>query len=159
MVFRTCLSRVNMHMSITVHYKDFEELSTIELLQILRLRSEVFIVEQDCVYQDIDDNEVISKHVFISTSDKIVAYLRYFKRDETTMQLGRFVVAKEQRKNRFGRELISHAIEQIKCDGVEKIFIEGQAYLLNFYSSLGFEKCSDVYLLDGIDHVDMELVF
>ena len=139
--------------------KSFQELNTTELYQILQLRSEVFVVEQDCVYQDLDFKDQKSLHVFGLKNDKIVAYTRIFKPGDyfNNSSIGRVVVAASERKYGFGYDLMKASIKAIKNHfKEEKITISAQVYLQKFYESHGFKKVGEGYLEDGIPHIRMD---
>lgn len=138
--------------------KSFNEFTVDELYEILQLRSEVFVVEQDCVYQDIDFKDQKSLHIFGRKDGKIIAYTRIFKPGDyfDNSSIGRVVVAASERKYGFGHNLIKASIEAIKYNfEVEKITISAQLYLQKFYESHGFEKVGEEYLEDGIPHIEM----
>lgn len=138
--------------------KKFDELSTIELYQILRLRSEVFVVEQDCVYQDIDNKDQKALHVLGLKNGELVAYTRMFKPGDyfENASIGRVVVAQEQRKYGYGKQIM-----QVSMAALAQRFpkttleISAQKYLLKFYTELGFTAVGEEYLEDGIPHVRM----
>ena len=98
--------------------KSFYELNNQELYQILRLRSEVFVVEQDCVYQDLDNKDQISIHIFQKEKDEIVAYTRIFKSGDyyKNPSIGRVVVSKKNRGKELGKKIMIHSIEYIKSE-------------------------------------------
>lgn len=136
--------------------KFFSELSTNELYEILKIRSEIFVVEQNCVYQDMDDKDYDSLHIFFEDGGRVVAYLRAFAKDEDTVQMGR-VLSLEHGKG-LGGKLLKEGIEQIrKKQNPKKIYIEAQCYATGFYEREGFVVCSDEFLEDGIPHVQMIL--
>ena len=138
--------------------KTFYELNNKELYQILRLRSEVFVVEQDCVYQDLDNKDQISVHVFQNEKDEIVAYTRIFKSGDyyKNTSIGRVVVSKKNRGKELGKKIMIHSIEYIKKNlKGEKIELSAQKYLDKFYKDLGFYKIGEDYLEDGIPHQRM----
>lgn len=138
--------------------KSFQELTTTELYQILQLRSEVFVVEQDCVYQDVDFKDQKALHVFGLKNDKIVAYTRIFKPGDyfDNSSIGRVVVKENERKFGYGHDLIKASIDAIDYYyKVTKITISAQVYLKNFYESHGFKKIGEEYLEDGIPHIKM----
>jgi ElaA protein len=139
--------------------KRFEELSTIELHHLLQLRSEVFIVEQNCVYQDIDGKDQKALHLIGEYNSKIVAYARLFDAgnyfEETS--IGRVVVGINYRDKKFGHELMQHAITGVKDHfNTTKITISAQLYLQKFYESHGFVVTSETYLEDDIPHIQMK---
>ena len=143
-----------------IHFeiKSFNELSIIELYKILRLRAAVFVVEQNCVYQDIDDKDQKALHVLGYKNQEIVAYTRIFDSGDyfTEASIGRIVVSKTDRKYGYGHDLMKKSIE-----GIEKIFssksikISAQCYLKKFYENHGFLQIGDDYLEDGIPHIAM----
>ncbi|WP_435260939.1 GNAT family N-acetyltransferase [Tenacibaculum sp. nBUS_03] len=138
--------------------KTFKELTTSELYDILQLRSEVFVVEQDCVYQDIDRKDAIALHVIGIKDSKIIAYTRLFDGNQyfDTPSIGRVVVAKSERKFGYGHDLIKASIEAVYNHYENrKITISAQVYLKKFYKSHGFEPIGEEYLEDGIPHVKM----
>lgn len=143
-------------MKVTV--KLFTELSIEDLYQILQLRSEVFVVEQDCVYQDIDGKDSKALHVIGYKNNSIVAYTRIFKPGDyfEEASIGRVVVRKSERKYKYGYLIMEksiHAIETIFKKTTIKI--SAQEYLISFYTKLGFKKIGDLYLEDGIPHTAM----
>lgn len=138
--------------------KEFNELTTEHLYSILQLRSEVFVVEQDCVYQDLDSKDHLALHVFGIKNKKIVAYCRIFKAGDyfSKPSIGRIVVKKEYRGFSYGYQLVKGSIDFIHDHFVEKsILISAQKYLTKFYNSLGFIQQGDEYLEDGIPHIKM----
>ncbi len=138
--------------------KTFFELNNQELYQILRLRSEVFVVEQDCVYQDLDNKDQISIHIFQKKKNVIVAYTRIFKSGDyyKNASIGRVVVLKKYRGKELGKKIMIYSIEYIKNKLKEnKIELSAQKYLDKFYKDLGFYKIGKDYLEDGIPHQRM----
>lgn len=139
--------------------KRFNELSISELCNLLQLRSEVFVVEQNCVYQDVDGKDEKAIHVLGYFNDELVAYSRLFDKgyyfDETS--IGRVVVSKKYRDKKFGHDLMRVSIEAIK-DNFNELTIEisAQEYLQKFYESHGFVKISEMYLEDDIPHIRMK---
>lgn len=139
--------------------KIFNELTIHELYGILQLRSEVFVVEQDCVYQDLDFKDQKSLHVFGYKNDKIIAYTRIFKPGDyfDNASIGRVIIAKSERKFGFGHELIRASIDVIKTElKVDKITISAQLYLKKFYETHHFFQVGEGYLEDGIPHIRMD---
>ena len=138
--------------------KRFNELSTQELYVILQLRAEVFVVEQDCVYQDLDNKDLDAYHMLGVLDTKIVAYARIFKPGDYFLEssIGRIVVKKEFRKFQFGYQLVVNSIQFIENNLQQnKILISAQSYLTKFYNSLGFTQVGEEYLEDGIPHIKM----
>jgi ElaA protein len=138
--------------------KKFDELTGREVYEILRVRSEVFVVEQDCVYNDEDGKDLEAVHILIKEEGKISAYLRVLKAGVSykNPSLGRVLVSHEARKRGLARKIVCAGIDYIINNwDEEKITIGAQDYLRKFYESLGFEAVSEVYSEDGIPHVDM----
>ena len=138
--------------------KIFSELDKDELYQILRLRSEVFVVEQDCVYQDIDNKDQIAIHLFYKKEEKIIGYTRIFKKGDyyENPSIGRVVVSKNKRGKDLGKEIMLESMKYIKNNiKGEKIELSAQVYLDNFYKDLGFYSKGEEYLQDGIPHQRM----
>lgn len=138
--------------------KSFNELTTSEIYQILRLRSEVFVVEQDCVYQDVDDKDQKAIHLFITNNDKVVAYTRLFKPGDyfKNASIGRVVVKGTHRKDKLGHQLMKESIKAIQnLFNTQEITLSAQTYLQKFYESHGFIQVGEGYLEDGIPHIKM----
>ena len=138
--------------------KTFSELDKEDLYQILRLRTEVFVVEQNCVYQDIDNKDQNAIHLYCKENDKIVAYTRIFKAGYyyENPSIGRVVVSKKNRGKDIGKKIMIDSIEYIKQNiKGEKIELSAQKYLDKFYTDLGFYKTGEDYLEDGIPHQRM----
>lgn len=136
----------------------FEELSLKELYKVLQLRSEVFVVEQNCVYQDIDGKDEKALHVLGYEGELLVAYTRIFPPGVyfTEAAIGRVVVKEESRKNSFGHEILEASIRAIKEHyQTQKIKLSAQIYLTKFYESHGFDQVGEAYLEDGIPHIAM----
>lgn len=143
---------------VSIFVKSFEELSKLELYKILRLRAEVFIVEQECVYQDVDDKDQKALHVILKKSEEIIGYTRLFWPGDYFKEasIGRVVISKKERHNNYGSELMKASILAISEKMKEKkIKISAQTYLKNFYNNLGFLESGKEYLEDGIPHVAM----
>jgi ElaA protein len=139
--------------------KKFLELNTTELYEILQLRSEVFVVEQDCVYQDIDFKDQNALHVFGYKNNKIVAYTRIFKSGDyfDNASIGRVLVVASERKYGFGHDLMKASITAINTHfKVTEITISAQKYLKKFYESHRFIQVGKEYLEDGIPHIRMD---
>lgn len=141
-------------MSLRWHDRAFDELTARELHAIYVLRVRVFVVEQACVYQEVDELDLLARHVWAETDGRIAGYLRIIpagaKYDE--VGLGRIVTAPEARGTGLGRELI---LRSFALTAGAPLRIAAQAYLERFYTELGFVRVSDVYDDDGIPHIDM----
>jgi len=143
---------------VSVFVKSFEELSKLELYKILRLRAEVFIVEQDCVYQDVDDKDQKALHVLLKKSEDIIGYTRLFWPGDYFKEasIGRVVISKEERHNNYGSQLMKASILAVSEKMKEKkIKISAQTYLKKFYNNLDFFESGKEYLEDGIPHIAM----
>ena len=143
---------------IKISVKTFSQLSTEELYNLLQLRSEVFVVEQDCVYQDIDGKDQKALHVLGIKNDKIVAYTRIFKPGDyfKPASIGRVVVKENERQFKYGYDIMNASIDAIKTHFKETIIkISAQTYLRKFYNNLGFKQVGEEYLEDGIPHIGM----
>lgn len=136
--------------------KRFEELSAYELYGLLKLRQDVFIIEQQCIYPDLDDVDYISVHVFCyDRNNKICAYARIFENSEGKLQIGR--VCTKERGIGLGGELLKEVMGFIRQElKREDIVLEAQTYAKGFYEREGFTVVSDEFLEDGIPHVKME---
>lgn len=138
--------------------KTYSELTKDELYKALQLRSEVFVVEQDCVYQDIDFKDQNALHVLGFKNEKLVAYTRIFKPGDyfEKASIGRVIVAKNERINKYGFKIMEASINAISTFFNEtEIKISAQKYLTKFYKSLGFNVVGNEYLEDGIPHIGM----
>jgi len=142
-----------------IQVKNFTELNTTELYNLLQLRSEVFVVEQDCVYQDIDFKDQKALHILGYKNDVLIAYTRIFKPGYyfKNSSIGRVLVKDSERKFNFGHQIMKASITAIKSNFKEdKITISAQKYLKKFYESHGFYQVDDEYLEDGIPHIRMD---
>jgi len=141
-----------------IKVKTFSELLTQELYDLLQLRSEIFVVEQDCVYQDLDGKDQKALHILGYKSEKIVAYTRVFKQGDYFKEtsIGRVVVQKNERQYKYGYDIMKASIEAIKKHyNTTKIRISAQTYLKRFYNNLEFKEVGEEYLEDGITHINM----
>lgn len=138
--------------------KTFDELNTRELYEILRVRAAVFVVEQECAYQDVDGIDHKAVHAFLRDEGGIQAYLRVFEKDARTAQMGRMLTVK--RGAGLGGRLLKEGI-RVARDVLKKdiLYIEAQCYATGFYEREGFRITSEEFLEDGIPHVQMELEF
>jgi ElaA protein len=140
--------------------KSFEELNVNELYEILTLRSEVFVVEQNCVFLDMDHRDQACLHLLGWENDSLVAYCRLVPPGVSYPEpsIGRVVTSPRHRSKGAGRVLMNKAISIIReTFGDQPVRIGAQHYLKGFYSSLGFEPHGDIYMEDGILHIEMIL--
>ena len=143
-----------------IEIKRFKELSLLDLYKSLSLRNQVFIVEQNCVYQDIDGYDEEAMHVMLYENDDLVAYARIFDKGikYETASIGRVVVSPKKRNLNLGHVLVNAAIQAIHENfETEEITISAQEHLQKFYAAHGFVTTSDMYLEDDIPHVQMEI--
>ena len=143
---------------IAIKIKSFQELTTKELYDLLQLRSEVFVVEQDCVYQDIDGKDQKAIHVLGYHQETLVAYTRVFRSGDYFKEssIGRVVVAENYRAYQYGYAIMKASIDAIENQFKEStIKISAQTYLKGFYNNLDFYEVGEEYLEDGIPHIKM----
>ncbi len=144
--------------SYRIYYKCFDELSPKELYAAIRLRNEVFVVEQNCVYQDADNKDPACYHLFIWDKEILVAYTRLLPPGLAypEMSIGRVVSSPVYRRTGAGKLLINESINACyQLFGTGPIHIGAQLYLQQFYESFGFVSTSSVYLEDDIEHIEM----
>jgi len=141
-----------------IQIKSFDSLDTSELYAMLRLRSAIFVVEQDCVYQDIDNLDQRAMHLLGTKDGTLLGYTRIFRPGELfdRAAIGRVVVDSDHRGKSYGKRIMEASLAWIReafpTAGIE---ISAQAHLISFYSDLGFEPVGEGYLEDGIPHIRM----
>lgn len=143
-------------MGLALHKKLFSELTTAELYELLRIRSEVFVVEQDCVYQDLDNDDQSAVHLWMTDGDKIVALCRVCPAGThmTEVSIGRVITT--ERGKGYGKQMMLAGIEAAREHfGATRIEIEAQEYAKGFYEQVGFRQTSEPFILDGIPHIKM----
>lgn len=138
-----------------VKIKSFDELTKEELYEILRLRVDIFVVEQECPYPEIDGKDYDAFHIYLENQGQILAYSRVYE-EEGEVHIGR-IISKERRKG-HATLILKEAI-RVACENYQarKIVIEAQTYAKSLYAKVGFVEDSEIYLLDGIEHVKMVL--
>lgn len=145
----------------TLHIKTFDQFTCAELYELLRIRSEVFIVEQDCVYQDLDNNDQTAIHLWMTHGEKVVAQCRVCpagtKMD--SVSIGRVITT--ERGKGYGALIVKAAIATARerLDNVDHIDIEAQLTKKAFYEKLGFVATSKPFMMEGLLHLDMKLTF
>lgn len=139
--------------------KTLAEMTAPEFCRIAVERTKIFVVEQDCPFQEIDEYDFVAYHLSLyDDHDHLVGYSRIFKKGDYPT-FGRVIVPKQYRNNHYGRKLVAETIRQTQALFPEQdIVIEGEAYLLAFYQSFGMEKISDEFLIDNIPHVRLKLI-
>ena len=143
---------------LTFRVKSFSALTTEELYALLQLRSEVFVVEQNCVYQDVDGNDFKAVHVLGYLEKKLVAYTRIFDAGAyyNTISFGRVIISQSARGLGYGHQLLQFTLDTInKQFSKSTITISAQQYLKSFYEGYGFTQQGEAYLEDGIPHIEM----
>lgn len=141
-----------------IYHKPFESLTPHELYAIIRLRNEVFVVEQKCIFQDADNKDPFCEHLMIWDAETLVTYCRLLPPGLAyeQMSIGRVISSLQYRRTGAGRILMANAIDTIhQLFGKGPIKIGAQLYLKQFYGSFGFVQTSDIYLEDNIEHIEM----
>lgn len=140
----------------TLHKKTFRELTTDDLYELLRVRSDVFVVEQNCVYQDLDYDDQKAIHLWLTVEDKVVALARVCPADTHMKEISIGRVISTERGKGYGKQIMLHAIEAaIEHFDAKLIDIEAQEYAKGFYEGIGFKQSSEKFMLDGIPHIKM----
>ena len=145
-------------MEVIATTKAFQELTPFEVYAILRLRSEVFVVEQNCVFLDADNKDQACYHLMLHNQNELVAYARLVPAGVSfaEMSIGRIITSPITRGTGMGKILMQHAITQMKkLFGNGPIRIGAQLYAIGFYENFGFEATGSIYDEDGIDHIEM----
>lgn len=140
----------------TLHIKTFKQLTVDELYELLRVRTEVFVVEQDCVYQDMDGDDKEAIHVWLTQDDKVVALARVCPAGVhlPTISIGRVITT--VRGKAYGKQIMLATIDvAVERFGATSIDIEAQEYAKGFYQGVGFKQTSSTFMLDGIPHIKM----
>lgn len=139
--------------------KDTKELTVLELLEIMKARVKVFVVEQNCPYQEVDEKDAVARHIYLKDQEKVVAYTRIVPHEDANyLSFGRVLVDKSYRKEHLGKRIVAETLAEIKrLEPQRPVKISAQNYLRGFYGSFGFQAVSDVYLEDNIPHLDMVL--
>ena len=139
-----------------LHKKSFQELTTEELYELLRVRSEVFVVEQNCVYQDMDGDDQQAIHLWLTVEEKVVALARVCPAGTHMKEISIGRVITTERGKGYGKQIMLHAIDAaIEHYGAIIIDIEAQEYARGFYESVGFKQSSETFMLDVIPHIKM----
>ena len=142
-----------------LHKKTFGELTVDELYELLRVRIQVFVVEQNCVYQDMDGDDQPSVHLWLTVEGKVVALARVCPAGTHMKEISIGRVITTERGKGYGRQIMLHAIDAaIEHFGAKLIEIEAQEYARGFYESVGFRQSSSAFMLDGIPHIKMTWV-
>ncbi|NJX13991.1 GNAT family N-acetyltransferase [Tamlana crocina] len=143
---------------LTTIVKSFEELTKQELYKLLQLRNQVFVLEQHCIYLDLDGKDQKALHVLGYKNKELIAYTRIFKPGDYLEEasIGRVLVVKNERKHHYGNQIMEASIMAIKeYFETQVIQISAQCYLRKFYGDLGFSEFGEEYLEDDIPHIGM----
>lgn len=138
----------------------FEELNNFDLYKILQLRIDVFMLEQECLYAECDNKDLMAKHIYAKEDDEVIAYARLLPPNVsyTDPSIGRVVVSPPYRSQKLGRILMEKAISQQQIDFPRQMIrISAQHRLQSFYENLGFIAHGSIYLEDNIPHIEMAL--
>ena len=147
---------MGMRNELKLYKKTFQELTTEELYELLRVRSEVFVVEQNCVYQDMDGDDQKAIHLWLTVEEKVVALARVCPAGTHMKEISIGRVITTERGKGYGKQMMLYAIDAaIEHFDAKLIDIEAQEYAKGFYESVGFRQSSEPFMLDGIPHIKM----
>ena len=150
-------------MARTIEIKKFDELTARELYDVLKLRQDVFVIEQTCIYPDMDGCDFVCHHALMrNRAGELIGYLRILPPGQTfdTAAIGRVLVREDARGGGSARQLMTAALRFIRETLMQRqVKLSAQQYLIDFYESLGFVIISEGYVEDGIPHIDMMLEF
>lgn len=140
-----------------IHARSLSDLSPDDLYQMLKLRQDVFIIEQECIYHDIDNIDPVCEHLLLKDESDVIACSRIVpeKIKFEYPSIGRITVQKQYRMRGLGKKMVQQALDVLAEKNIDTVIIEAQSYLLTFYESLGFKKISEAYPVDGISHHKM----
>lgn len=133
--------------------KRFDQLTAAELFQIYKLRTAVFVVEQNCPYQEVDDADLTAWHLWLRDGEEVTAYLRLLPGDSGELRIGRVVSAR--RGQGLGRRVLAEGLRAARELGAERVALAAQTYARGFYEKAGFTAVSSEFLEDGIPHIEM----
>ena len=143
-------------MAVELHKKTFSDLTLEELYELLRVRSEVFVVEQDCVYQDLDGDDQSSVHLWLTEGDRVLALCRVCPAGTHMQEISIGRVITTERGKGYGKRIMREGIAAAReYFGAKVIDIEAQEYAKGFYEQAGFRQSSEPFILDGIPHIRM----
>ena len=141
-----------------IKIKTYDELSKAELYEVLRARTAVFVVEQECAYQEVDNKDQIALHAMATEDGKLIAYSRIFNAGDYAPEasIGRVLVDFSHRNKGLGQEIMKASLEAVKTHfNTDTVMVSAQRYLVKFYEELGFQTRGEPYLEDGIPHIKM----
>ena len=143
-------------MAVELHKKTFSDLTLEELYELLRVRSEVFVVEQDCVYQDLDGDDQSSVHLWLTEGDRVLALCRVCPAGTHMQEISIGRVITTERGKGYGKRIMREGIAAAReYFGAKVIDLEAQEYAKGFYEQAGFRQSSEPFILDGIPHIRM----
>jgi len=137
-----------------------DEMKPVELYDMLALREAIFVVEQTCIYHELDGRDKIAQHLLLTRKETVVACLRVLPPEakQKRVRIGRVAVSPDWRKKGLARSMVQIAIDKIRLDYPScDMYLDAQTYLQGFYVSLGFHACGDEFLEDGIPHIPMQM--
>lgn len=137
-----------------------DEMKPVQLYDMLALREAIFVVEQSCIYQELDGRDKVAEHLLLTGSEAAVACLRILppSATQTRVRIGRVAVSPAWRKRGLARLMVQNAIDKIRRDYPScGVCLDAQTYLQGFYLSLGFQTCGEEFLEDGIPHIPMKM--
>ncbi|MBD79943.1 MAG: GNAT family N-acetyltransferase [Crocinitomicaceae bacterium] len=142
----------------TFEIKHWDELSKDELYDIIQLRIEVFVIEQDCPYQECDGTDRVAFHLLIQQNEELIGTARIIPKEGDRVALGRIVIKKKNRMEGIGKRLMKSCLEYTReVLHAKRVTMSAQTYLIKFYSEFGFETRGEEYLEDDLPHIAMEL--
>ena len=142
------------------HWYILQDMTPELLYDLMALREAIFVVEQTCIYHELDGLDKIAQHLLLKHDDEVIACLRLLPplEEEPRVRIGRVAVSEKWRKQGIARVMIKQAVAKARQDFPSSgVFLDAQTYLQGFYLSLGFETCGDEFLEDGIPHITMQL--
>ena len=141
-----------------MEWKGWQDFTIDELYEVLQLRSEVFVVEQACVYEDLDDVDQKAYHLLVREGKELIGYLRVFFPEKDRICIGRVVVKKSHRRQGVATKLLKESLRWSRKHRKEKMVeLSAQVYAMDLYKNLGFQEIGQVYQEDGIDHIKMRV--
>lgn len=138
--------------------KKITDFSPLEVFRLFQLRCDIFVVEQNCPYPELDESDLICEHILLKNENQIIGTARIFPVENKKSKIGRVCIHKDHRSQQLGYPLVQKAIDEIISKGGKEIQISAQTHLMTFYQKLGFQTISESYLEDGIPHIDMRLI-
>ncbi|SHK05065.1 ElaA protein [Reichenbachiella agariperforans] len=146
-------------MKFQIQIKSFDQLDIHSLYRLLKLRVDVFVVEQNCPYPELSEKDQVSDHYMLYDGEELAAYLRTYEREPGVYGIGRIVTDVRYRGKGLAGNLIRQAMARIQAtEGAKEIYVQGQSHLIQYYESFGLTVCSEEYLEDNIPHTDLHVI-